>query len=63
MRGLLPRPPGQHCFMSIYELGDKWVVMGGRNHWLGMWRVPAWGELERQGVFQMGLDKDSSHFS
>ncbi len=19
-------PPGQHCFISIYELGGKWVV-------------------------------------
>ncbi len=30
--------------------------MGGRSHWPGMWRVPAWGELEnREGWMSMAL--------
>ncbi len=36
-------------------------MIGGRYHWLGMWRVQAWGELERHGVSQRGLDEDDSN--
>ncbi len=53
---------GLPCSKYVFEVGGTWEVMGDRNHWLGMWRVPAWGELERHGMFQRGLDEDSSHF-
>ncbi len=36
--------------------------MGGRNYWLGMWRVQAWGKLERHGVSQRRLHEDDSNY-
>ncbi len=59
--GLGRRGADFSCWRPTYGFVETQGNVGGRSHWPGMWRVPAWGELEWPCSSQEGLDDYGSY--